>query len=211
MRLTPIILTMACVASLATASDPTEPTYIRPIEQGIGDVGPGATSLRLLETGLQLPSGFSDVYESPIDGQFMRVDGALHAVFPRSRYVETGRGQLIATVPDGTVYYIGRPEATESDETDIERPAPPTLLDFRVSAARPGIVINRGAHPSAIPDGQSAAMTAPLAIVAPDMPNDWRDVIEAPTSTPTIVNDEGYRRQRIHALLRRASQAESVE
>ncbi|MCA9295195.1 MAG: hypothetical protein KC983_01735 [Phycisphaerales bacterium] len=200
------------------AVDPTEPTYLHPIEAGIGDVGPGSTSLRIIETGLDMPSGFAKVYRSPIAGHFMRVDGALHAVFPRSRYTPTQQGD-VPTVPDGTVFYIGMPvgpfEAGGQPAVHAaDGTAPAARLNMRVDAQpAPRHMIHIDDVPPA--PGHAAEHShehhAPthvlpsheLLIPAPTTPVD----ITALASV-TIVTDEAYRRVRIHELLHRAARAD---
>lgn len=76
-----------------------------PVEPAVGDTSILSTSLRVMEPGLQAPSGFSQVYRVP-GGQLMRGDGALFAVFPESNYVQF-RGMDIPVIPAGTVFYIG--------------------------------------------------------------------------------------------------------
>lgn len=79
------------------------------VEQGVGDRGGLVTSTRVLPVDLRLPSGFGVVYRSPEgDGNLMRGNGALFAVFPRSLYRSSAVG-AIPVVPAGVVYSIGMP------------------------------------------------------------------------------------------------------
>jgi hypothetical protein len=80
-----------------------------PTTPGLGDTGPLARDLGR-ESRTPDTQGFSRVFELPRrPGQprrFARVDGGLIAVFPASNYEETEEGP-VATVPAGTVYYVG--------------------------------------------------------------------------------------------------------
>jgi hypothetical protein len=89
-----------------------QPVPVR-IDPGQGDTSPNALSLRRLDLDLRQPSGFQHVYQiSSIDAfgarqnTFMRVDGAVSAVFPRSVYVPVA-GTLLPDIPPGTIFYIG--------------------------------------------------------------------------------------------------------
>jgi hypothetical protein len=241
-------------ADVAHMVDPTAPTYLHPIEAGVGDVGPGSTSLRIIERGLDLPSGFARVYRSPIDGHLMRVDGALHAVFPRSRYTPSQNGD-VPSVPDGTVFYIGTPvgpfvaggQPSMNAANTSSAAAPAARLNMRVDAqpaSRRLVHIDDvpspsaqssdhpsdhpsghpSVHPSGHPSGHAPAHVlsdhashashaghaghvghAGHALLIPTPTTPVHPVL-APSST--IVTDESYRRERIHALLLRAAHAD---
>lgn len=82
---------------------------LRTVDPGRQDVGALATSFRLEPLDLRVPTGFQRVYEVPgSDGELMRGNGALFAVFPRGsyRWVE---GKAAPTVPPGTVFHFGMP------------------------------------------------------------------------------------------------------
>ncbi len=98
--------TSAFAAAAAVCLSALGQEYV-PVEPVVGDTSSLATSLRVMEPGLQAPSGFSQVYRVPgAQGQFMRADGALFAVFPQSNYVQF-RGMDIPVIPAGTVFHIG--------------------------------------------------------------------------------------------------------
>lgn len=81
------------------------------VDAGTGDVGPLSESLRVLPLDLRVSDGFENVYRvTGPDGQerFMRREGALTAVFPRSDYVMTEFGPY-AVIPAGTWFMIGEP------------------------------------------------------------------------------------------------------
>lgn len=98
--------------------------FLRPLDEAVEDIGPIGTSLRIdTRVNLQQPLSFRDVYAGP-DGDLMRISGALYAVFPRSRY-SVGGSELLADIPDDTVFRIGTPfdsgaiaPATPSAATD---------------------------------------------------------------------------------------------
>ena len=79
-----------------------------PIDAGVEDIGTLRTSERLMRHDLRRPASFDRVYQLR-DGtqRYVRANGAVLAVFPRSTYAPDGSG---ATVPPGTVFYIGQPD-----------------------------------------------------------------------------------------------------
>lgn len=83
---------------------------LEPVEQRVADVDPLAASIRQIETGLRQPTGFEQVYRVPGDDEhFMRIDGGLYAVFPRSVYTNRRFGEL-PLIPANTVFSIGPPQ-----------------------------------------------------------------------------------------------------
>lgn len=97
-----LLAAMTCLAQPPVKTDP-----------GYADTSPNAVSLRHLEVDQRLPTGFEGVYQfSKVDafghGQnlFMRIDGAITAVFPRSVYVPAREG-MIPEVPPDTIFHIG--------------------------------------------------------------------------------------------------------
>jgi hypothetical protein len=102
-------LSLPIVLSAATAAV-AQPVQIDP---GHTDVSPNAISLRHLSVDLRVPAGFDHVYQfSTMDAfghsqtMFMRKDGDVTAIFPRSIYI-SGPGGLIPEIPPGTVFHIG--------------------------------------------------------------------------------------------------------
>lgn len=102
-----------CLSVSAAAQQPLR------VESGKEDASPLALTTRKLEVDQRHPFGFDGVYQlSRIDafgrGQsmFMRVDGAVTAVFPRSVYNPTPEG-MVSEIPPGTVFWIGPPPGLE--------------------------------------------------------------------------------------------------
>jgi hypothetical protein len=94
-------------AQLPSASD------LKPVDPGAGDTGPLSRSTRLVQLDLRLNKQFEGVYSFERTDAFghtqtwyVRSDGGLTAIFPRSQYVD-GAGGLLAQVPAGTVWLIG--------------------------------------------------------------------------------------------------------
>lgn len=86
-------------------SEPVRSIDLRPVDQAVADRGPLDGALRTIEFGLQMPSGYRQVFARP-GGGFMRADGGLVATFPQSIYVPTRQGML-PDVPASTVFVIG--------------------------------------------------------------------------------------------------------
>lgn len=82
-----------------------------PVQAGAADVGPLATSLRLVPLDLRQEADFSRVYQLD-DQRFARQAGGLIAVFPRSVYSATDSG-LLVEIPPGTVFQIGELPASQ--------------------------------------------------------------------------------------------------
>ena len=78
---------------------------LRPVEQGIADRGPLDGSMRSIDSGLQMPSGYRQCFERP-GGGFMRADGGLVATFDQSIYVQSRNG-LLPDIPASTTFVIG--------------------------------------------------------------------------------------------------------
>ena len=96
---------------------------LKRIEAGLGDAGPLSVSQRLVPLDLRQPIGFEGVYqfERPagwgrMETMYVRMNGGVAAVFPRSVYVPT-KGGLVPEIPAGTVFSIGTPK--------FQTPAPP--------------------------------------------------------------------------------------
>ena len=75
------------------------------VEQSISDRGALDASLRWIPSGLQLPTGYDQVYRRE-DGGFWRADGGLVAAFSQSVYVPTRSG-LAVEIPASTLFVIG--------------------------------------------------------------------------------------------------------
>jgi hypothetical protein len=106
------------------------------VDAGREDTGDLATSIRRLPLDLRLPTGFDRVYRVPgRDDLYMRANGALYAVFPKSEYRATRSGERPVT-PTDVVYRIGlAPEGPL-----VPPPAPNAAridrrIDARIAAA----------------------------------------------------------------------------
>lgn len=107
-----------------------------PVEPGKEDADPHALTMRRIELDLRKPVDFENLYQvSKVDafgrGQpmFMRIDGGITAVFPRSVYRDTASGGA-PVIPPGTVFWIGAPPV----EVDTLPPIPgDTFLHLSVA------------------------------------------------------------------------------
>jgi len=132
------------------------------IDPGTADLSPNALSQRILLDEPRRFAGFEELYALPPDSSlgvsgrgvrapgtpseplFARVDGGVVAVFPRSVYLPTRRGEVPA-IPPGTVFHIGSPEQILGlDEPASRRSgvASPNRIDTRAAnvARAPGSV-----------------------------------------------------------------------
>ena len=85
--------------------EPVRSVDLRPVDQTVADRGPLDGGLRMVEFGLQMPSGYRQVFARS-GGGFMRADGGLVATFPQSIYVATQQG-VLPDIPASTVFVIG--------------------------------------------------------------------------------------------------------
>ena len=85
--------------------EPVRSVDLRPVDQTVADRGPLDGGLRTVEFGLQMPSGYRQVFARS-GGGFMRADGGLVATFPQSIYVATQQG-VLPDIPASTVFVIG--------------------------------------------------------------------------------------------------------
>jgi len=176
------------IASAAAAQDGpvrVADQPLRPIEQGVEDIDSLGTSLRLIEAGLSVPTGFSHVYEVPgHPGWLMRVDNGLFAVFRRSIYFDD-----MPTVPADTVFHIGWP---------VIRPDTPALPE----RAQP-------IGPSEMVADRLDAMVQPQRAGQPDAPLEPRFGTEiTQVRQPHIASSAAYRAARLRELMREAAQGE---
>ncbi len=129
--------------------EPVRSVDLRPVDQAVADRGPLDGGLRSVEFGLQMPSGYRQVFARP-GGGFMRADGGLVATFPQSIYVPTRQG-ILPDIPASTVFVIGGvPMGAEPGHGRIlpvnpldlgQGPMPPvfdeTSADTKAAARRP--------------------------------------------------------------------------
>jgi len=92
---------------------------LEPVDEGVADLDPLATSTRVPPGDQRVPTGFLSLYRVPErDDLLMRVNGGLYAVFPRSLYAQSRFGP-VPTIPNDTVFHIG-PTTVEA----LAEPAP---------------------------------------------------------------------------------------
>jgi len=179
---------------------------LKPVEQSVEDVSQLSTSFRYIEPGLLKPSGFDRVYRySGRTDFFVRIDGATHAVFPKSTYVPSRHGD-IATVPPGTVFYIGDqflqntlngniPQQTQSQDLSNDDFSGRLMWRVLPQIHRPTHHITRtiGTNRIAVVDTSAA---------------DKRSISRLKESdAPDIVANSIYRNDRIRALMKSAADA----
>ena len=96
-----------CLTLLFASASLAQPAAFTPVDQAISDVSPLEFSLHDLQPDAGPPIGFERVYTSPdYPGQFLRVNGALVAAFPKSQYVADRNG-IFPILPENTTFYIG--------------------------------------------------------------------------------------------------------
>lgn len=197
-------LLVACSNATAQAQrppssiDPFDPAQLQRVQEGGKDENPLAADLQVIDPGLAVPTGFTSVYRVPGRSDlYMRIDGAIHAVFPRSSYVG-GRDGLIALIPDDTVYFIGFPSSQALTAAFGPGPARDEhavfdALDVERSATR--LRNDEFAPPPAIRSWRRRLDTMPRHINPRD-------------TGPPIVSDTDYRARRIADLLMEAARVE---
>ncbi len=183
---------MAATLALAGAAE-AQPVQSRrprltPVEAGMADVGPLGIGMRDQMVDLRVPTNFDRVYrvETPgrggLDTQdtFVRMDGAVTAVFRRSRYTPFG-DTILAEIPPDTRFYIGAlPPELWSSPAESESPRPYNFLDLSVP---------------------TRLDPARLEAVAPPAPNPPTALSPPPAGLWT---NEEYRRSRVVRLIDRA-------
>lgn len=184
------------------AQDLAFPQELIPVDRGIEDINPLGVSLRQLPPEFRLDNDWEQVYVSRVDpSRFVRVHGALHAVFPRSQYVSTRDGVRSQT-PPGTVFYIGPPApellpvpslaAELTEPSSVRRPTAVTLAPPMMGAVRAGAVDRSAAAVRLGP----RAVAQPAGLVTRVRPG---------PATLASMADEPYRRARIRQLTNRAT------
>lgn len=150
-----VALAVCCAAGMAQPTGQADRSAgARRIEAGTTDRDPSRTSLRSLQADLRAPTGFEGVYQidrvDALGGRetsFMRIDGNLHAVFPRSVYARTSRGS-VAVVPPGTTFFIGAPPSPPTPARDLRHRSGfvdlslPSRAEVRAGASTTGAAVD---------------------------------------------------------------------
>ncbi len=179
---------LAFAGSLAlSASAIAQSIPLTPVDQNVSDVSPLQTSLIFLEPDHGWASGFERVYESPLfPDKFIRIHGAVWALFPKSEYVESDDGML-PVIPAATEFFIGPPPLPSVSPT-ID--APPSNY---VSLLAPSRRLDA--------DTARASRSAPAPIVLRVSP--------ATPTRLTVWSSSEYRSRRLDAILRLARESDS--
>lgn len=83
---------------------------MQPVEAGFADRGAVSESLRQMPITLRMPSAFENVFPVPgRPGLFFRAQGGIYIVFDEATYIFY-KGTRYATIPPGSVFYVGRPD-----------------------------------------------------------------------------------------------------
>ncbi len=231
-------LVLACAGLARAQSEPIKVGGVqwKVVDQGFADRGPLSTSQRAMPVDLRVGTNFDKVYE--LDGQpklfgggsdttdyYMRMNGALTAVFPRSSYTRAGNGLERVDIPAGTVFSIGGPlrelvpaqpaqpakgdgaKKVPSNRADLSAP-PSSNVPQPAESARaqkqPSKSVNNATPPDPAknPDAKdpNAPGTQPGAKPASPAAREY------PVGK-SIWTDEEYRKQRLAALLDEAIKA----
>lgn len=175
----------AALTTVGAAAGESVFTWLEPVEQGVGDINDLGVSLRHVEEGLAMPSGFKQVYRvRNQEDLYVRASGAVYAAFPQSVYARYRTGQ-VPQIPASTVFHIGAPPEWMEPEGG-PRPRPETLVDDRIDLQ--------------IPAEQPDLRVQPRRPAPPRV-----TPAEAIVSLPPIVGDAGYRSRRWMELLTAAA------
>lgn len=189
-RLTCLI---ALARLLAAGSVSAQSIPLTPVDENVADVSPLRTSLIHLEPDHGWATGFERVYQSPLyPDKFIRIDGAVWAMFPKSEYFETEDGAL-PVIPASAEFFIG--------------PPPASLLQPPDSGAG-------GASPNYVsllaPSRYLGADVPGVSGPAPSRTVSSRSVARQEPATPTYMtvwSSSEYRSRRIGAILHQAREA----
>jgi hypothetical protein len=146
-------------------------------------------SQRNLGTDLRVPTAFGDVYRVQVasgwqrtnQDSFARIDGGVTAVFPRSVYVATKKGAMPEIAP-GTIFYLGHVPGDEYN------------------------AFGRGWGTEGAVPGSTWSDTHFETRVLGDNPLNYHTQ-PATENTVSIMNNEGFRRTIVRALLLEAAQS----
>ncbi|HYE63514.1 MAG TPA: hypothetical protein VD997_16105 [Phycisphaerales bacterium] len=227
-QLTALLMSIASAAPAQPESVTAGGARWTPTEPTVGDMNPVGTSQRAMPVDLRVGSGFDRLYKLDARPRFfggsggggwaagdsdyyMRMNGGVMAVFPRSSYAMTRRG-LLTEVPPGTVFSIG-------GNVNKLMGAQPGINEPRVPGQN---FVDRSAKPGSpndpVPDQERARPAPPERPEPPQRANNQapRDGAAAPGNEvrssantapapgPSIWWDESYRQQRVGQLLDRA-------
>ena len=134
------LLLATCIAAMISRPTASEVTHDLVVDQAVADMNVLATSLRVIEPGLQQAADFSQLLRH--GDAYMRAQGGLYAVFSQSTYSKSKSGNGVTpTVPPGTVFYIGEPPATQTRTSDAallreHALASDCLIDPRIETLR---------------------------------------------------------------------------
>ena len=179
---------------------------LKPIDQTVEDVSQLSTSFRYIEPGLLQPSGFEQVYRySGRTDFFVRIDGATHAVFPRSTYVSSRQGET-PTVPPGTVFYIGDQLLQDTLLGNTHQPAQARELSNDEFSGR---LMWRVLPQINSPTQHTTRTISTKSVTVDDtIEADRRSMIRLKESdAPDIVANSIYRKDRIHDMMKSAADA----
>ncbi len=208
---------MVLAAVVLTASAGAQPENVnvggqlwKPVEPTVSDLGPLNTSQRVMPLDMRATSSFDKLYKLDVRPRFfgdraqseyyMRRNGAVSAVFPRSSYRVLEEG-VLAEVPAGTVFSLGG---------DLGRllNVPPAAPRRNIFSAQP---VNPRQDPSQpnpnrpdyrVPQGPPAPPAPPARADRPR--RNAAELVYPEPSEPlarSIWTDEGFRRERVGALL----------
>ncbi|MEZ6242313.1 MAG: hypothetical protein R3B57_04650 [Phycisphaerales bacterium] len=139
------------------------------VDAGTSDVGPLSESLRMLPVDLRVSDDFENVYrvtDANGDERFIRRQGALVAVFPRSEYIPTGFGPM-AAIPAGTWFRIGEPLDVTGGGGSHSAIASRQRIDRRVGQRPASVVDARSPRSTSTSSRKDAARSG-------EAPTPWR-------------------------------------
>ena len=164
-----------------------------PLDQGFADVGPASTSLRQVQIDPRSPVGFEQVFRTR-DGNLMRQDGGIRAIFPRSAYVVDANGPR-PEVPAGTVFHIGSEDpglVTPRQDPTVQTHGVDRRVQTRIDATPSW---GRRYEPQ-----RAGSRASSLATNEASIPDGAQAVV-------TLFSSESYRRARVASLLHRTIEA----
>ncbi len=210
---------VALLSGVVVAGDDKD--VFKRVEAGRADVGPSATSMRVMPRSAQTPANFEYVYRierGKYAGKFARRDGAVTAVFPRSVYSDID-GVIVPSVPPGTTYVIGGIGGSEPGggtgrgtgdrglraSTSVPRaaaqPAGAGAVDSRAPSAANGARRPRSTDRDADEAGKGSGTTRDSARTDAPGSKGTTKSAASETGVASIWTDDGLRKSRVLALL----------